>query len=256
MFLTVEDADLFVTSYGAGPRTFVAHGGWVGSGELWAQPFETMSRSWRTVTYDHRGTGATLHRGPITFARLVDDLFRVLDALQIERCVLAGESSGAMVVLEAVLRHPERFDGLVLVDGRSQGGRSPGGARFIEGCKADFAMTMDMFVTACINDPARLRETRWGKQIVMRSNGPAAVELMECLEDVHLEPRIGQVTQPTLILHGARDVITPLENARRLAQTIAGSRLVVFEDAGHVPTLTHPLEVAREIDDFFAATPG
>jgi pimeloyl-ACP methyl ester carboxylesterase len=256
MFLTVEDADLFVTSYGAGPRTFVAHGGWVGSGELWAQPFETMSRSWRTVTYDHRGTGATLHRGPITFARLVDDLFRVLDALQIERCVLAGESSGAMVVLEAVLRHPERFDGLVLVDGRSQGGRSPGGARFIEGCKADFAMTMDMFVTACINDPARLRETRWGKQIVMRSNGPAAVELMECLEDVHLEPRIGQVTQPTLILHGARDVITPLENARRLAQTIAGSRLVVFEDAGHVPTLTHPLQVAREIDGFFAAPRG
>jgi pimeloyl-ACP methyl ester carboxylesterase len=115
---------------------------------------------------------------------------------------------------------------------------------------------MDMFVTACINDPARPRETRWGKQIVMRSNGPAAVELMECLEDVHLEPRIGQVTQPTLILHGARDVITPLENARRLAQTIAGSRLVVFEDAGHVPTLTHPLEVAREIDDFFGAPRG
>jgi pimeloyl-ACP methyl ester carboxylesterase len=251
MFLTVEDADLFVTSYGAGPRTFVAHGGWVGSGELWALPFETMSRTWRTVTYDHRGTGATIHRGPITFERLVGDLFRVLDALQIERCVLAGESSGAMVALEAVLRHPDRFDGLVLVDGRYQGGRSAGAARFIEGCKADFAKTMDMFVTACINDPARPRETRWGKQIVMRSNGPAAVELMECLQDVQLEPRLAQ-----LILHGERDVITPLENSRRLEQTIAGSRLVVFEDAGHVPTLTHPLQVAREIDGFFAAPRG
>jgi pimeloyl-ACP methyl ester carboxylesterase len=256
MFLTVEDADLFVTSYGAGPRTFVAHGGWVGSGELWALPFETMSRTWRTVTYDHRGTGATIHRGPITFERLVGDLFRVLDALQIERCVLAGESSGAMVALEAVLRHPDRFDGLVLVDGRYQGGRSAGAARFIEGCKADFAKTMDMFVTACINDPARPRETRWGKQIVMRSNGPAAVELMECLQDVQLEPRLARIQLPTLILHGERDVITPLENSRRLKQTIAGSRLVVFEDAGHVPTLTHPLQVAREIDGFFAAPRG
>jgi pimeloyl-ACP methyl ester carboxylesterase len=256
MFLTVEDADLFVTSYGAGPRTFVAHGGWVGSGELWALPFETMSRTWRTVTYDHRGTGATIHRGPITFERLVGDLFRVLDALQIERCVLAGESSGAMVALEAVLRHPDRFDGLVLVDGRYQGGRSAGAARFIEGCKADFAKTMDMFVTACINDPARARETRWGKQIVMRSNGPAAVELMECLQDVQLESRLARIQLPTLILHGERDVITPLENSRRLEQTIAGSRLVVLEDAGHVPTLTHPLQVAREIDGFFAAPRG
>jgi pimeloyl-ACP methyl ester carboxylesterase len=113
-----------------------------------------------------------------------------------------------------------------------------------------------MFVTACINDPARPRETRWGKQIVMRSNGPAAVELMECLQDVQLEPRLAQIQLPTLILHGERDVITPLENSRRLEQTIAGSRLVVFEDAGHVPTLTHPLQVAREIDGFFAAPRG
>lgn len=119
MFLKSADADLFITSFGSCPRTIVAHGGWVGSGELWQLPFEQLSRSWRCVTYDHRGTGATVNRAPkITFELLVDDLFRVLDALKIETCVLAGESSGAFVVLAAALRHPERFSGLVLVDGR------------------------------------------------------------------------------------------------------------------------------------------
>ena len=50
MFLKTSDAELLVTSYGDSPRTIIAHGGWVGSGELWAAPFERLSRSWRTVT--------------------------------------------------------------------------------------------------------------------------------------------------------------------------------------------------------------
>jgi pimeloyl-ACP methyl ester carboxylesterase len=61
MFLKLEDVELFVSSFGKGPPTLIAHGGWVGSGELWSQPFEILSRSWRTITYDHRGTGATIN---------------------------------------------------------------------------------------------------------------------------------------------------------------------------------------------------
>ena len=122
MFLKFEDAELFVSSFGKGPPTLIAHGGWVGSGELWSQPFEILSRSWRTITYDHRGTGATINHAPaITFEILVQDLFKVLDALSVEPCVLASEPSGACIALEAALRDPSRFKGLVIVDGRYQG---------------------------------------------------------------------------------------------------------------------------------------
>jgi pimeloyl-ACP methyl ester carboxylesterase len=252
MFLKSADADLFVTSCGAGPRTLVAHGGWVGSGELWQLPFEELSKSWRCVTYDHRGTGATVNHAPqITFELLVDDLFRVLDALKIETCVLAGESSGAFVVLEAALRQPERFSGLVLVDGRYQGGRSAGASRFIEGCKANFEATMEMFINACVPEEDCAAERRWGKRIVMRSSGPDAVQLMECLEPVQLEDRLPQITQPTLLIHGTRDVITPLANSENLKQKIPNSKLVTVEGAGHVPTVTRPLEVVRAIAEFF-----
>ena len=252
MFLKSADADVFVTSCGAGPRTLVAHGGWVGSGELWQLPFEELSKSWRCVTYDHRGTGATVNRAPqITFELLVDDLFRVLDALKIERCVLAGESSGACVVLEAALRHPERFNGLVLVDGRYMGGLTAGARRFIDGCKTDFEATMQMFVNACIPEQDCAAERGWAKQIVMRSSGPDAVQLMECLEVVQVEGRLQQIALPTLLIHGTADVITPLLNSQNLAQKIPNSRLVTIEGAGHVPTMTRPAEIVRAIDDFF-----
>ncbi len=252
MFLKSDDADLFVTSFGSGPKTIVAHGGWVGSGELWQPPFEDLSRRWRTVTYDHRGTGATINRAPaITFELLVSDLFRVLDALGIDTCVLAGESAGVFVVLEAALRQPARFSGLVLVDGRYQGGKSAGATRFIEGCKSNFEATMEMFVNACMPEEHCEAERRWGKQIVMRSDGPSAVQLMECLEPVQLEQRLGQIQLPTLLIHGSRDIITLLASSQNLAQKLPNSKLVTLEGAGHVPTVTRPAEVARAIEDFF-----
>lgn len=222
----------------------------MGSGELWQQPFEELSRNWRTVTYDHRGTGASINRAQtITLELLVNDLFRVLDALKVTSCVLAGESSGAFVVLEAALRQPERFNGLVLVDGRYQGGKSPGASRFIEGCKTNFAATMEAFVNACTPEEDCAAERRWGKQIVMRSDGPSAVQLMECLEPVQLEHRINQIQLPTLLIHGSRDVITPVASSQNLAQMLPESKLVIIEG---VPTVTRPSEVARAIEEYFA----
>jgi pimeloyl-ACP methyl ester carboxylesterase len=48
---------------------------------------------------------------------LVEDVFRVMDATGIERCVLAGFSRGTVTAMRAVLARPERFDGLVLMNG-------------------------------------------------------------------------------------------------------------------------------------------
>jgi pimeloyl-ACP methyl ester carboxylesterase len=252
MFLKFDDAEIFLTTFGSGTKTILAHGGWVGSGELWQQPFELLSQSWRTITYDHRGTGATVNKASnITFELLVSDLFRVLDAMKVEQCVLAAESSGACIALEAALRDPSRFQGLVLVDGRYHGGKSAGAARFIEGCKSDFPRTMDLFVDACIPEEDCQAERRWARQIVDRSNGPAAAQLLECLEIVNIESRLAEIKLPTLILHGSRDAITPLASSEHLAKKIPTNKLVVFEGAGHVPTITRPREVADAINDFF-----
>ena len=172
MFLKLTDATLMVSAFGSGPRTIVAHGGWVGSGELWFPPFEAMSKSWRTITYDHRGTGASQHRAhAITFEHLVTDLFAVLDRLEVERCVLAGESAGAAVTLAAAQRQPHRFEGLVLVSPYYDG---PVNTTLMEGCRTGFEATMDAFVDACVPEPECTAERAWGRKIVKRSTAKDA----------------------------------------------------------------------------------
>jgi pimeloyl-ACP methyl ester carboxylesterase len=252
MFLKSGSADILVQASGAGPNTLVAHGGWVGSGELWLPPFELLSRNWRTVTYDHRGSGGTISRAPaITFELLVRDLFDVLDRLGIERCVLAGESSGAAIVLEAALRQPQRFQGLVLVGARYVGTLSPGIERMLQGCKADFPATMSAFVDACVPEADCAAERAWGKQIVMRSNAKDAVEFMEALTVVDVEARLGALTMPALVLHGRRDAISPVASSEKLATLLPDAVLAILDEAGHVPTVTRPEWIAEQIDARF-----
>lgn len=253
MYLKSHDADILVSAFGASPRTLMAHGGWVGSGELWAAPFEILSRSWRTITYDHRGTGATrCAAADISFELLVEDLFRVLDALQVQSCVLAAESMGAMIAFEAALRCPERFSGLVIVGGRYTGERTPARDRLIAGCKADFPATMDAFVEACAPEEGCDAERAWGKMIVKRSNAVAAVQMMECVEHVDVQSRLHAIRVPTLILHGSCDVISPLASSEKLVELIPHAKLLVADGVGHVPTITRPQWVAEQIQDFFA----
>jgi non-heme chloroperoxidase len=149
------------------------------------------------------------------------------------------------------LRAPERFSGLVLVGARYQGQLSEGARKLIEGCKTDFPATMRAFVNACTPEDDCEAEREWAFRIVMRSSPHDAAQLLECMGDVDLAPRLREITVPTLLIHGRHDVIRPMSDSEFLQRNIAGSRLVPFENAGHVPTITRPTAVAAEIEAFF-----
>jgi pimeloyl-ACP methyl ester carboxylesterase len=252
MFIKAKDADLLAYTFGHGPKALVTHGGWVGSGELWLPVAERMPSAWKTIIYDHRGTGATISQSArITFDQLVDDLFVVLDTLRIDTCILAGESAGTMVVLEAALRQPSRFEGLVLVGARISGQPTPQSERLLQGCRLDFPATMSAFVDACVPEEDASAERAWGKKIVMRSTAKDAIDLMTCLEGQDFPPRLATINLPTLVLHGSRDVISPLANATSIVSTMPQAELVVAEGAGHVPTVTRPQWVADVIQAKF-----
>ena len=110
---------------------------------------------------------------------------------------------------------------------------------------------MEAFVNACTPEDDCDAERAWGKQIVNRSNGPAAIQLLECLEEIEIESRLASIAIPTLVLHGSRDVITPLSSSETLAALIPNARLVIAEGAGHVPTVTRPEWIADQVESFF-----
>ena len=102
-------------SFGAGPATLVGVAGSFANWEIWAPVFELLSAQWRVVGFDHDGVGETkVAVEEIAHERHVETLLSVLDAQHVERCVVAGDSANAAVAIAAVLREPERFDGLAI----------------------------------------------------------------------------------------------------------------------------------------------
>ena len=112
----------------------------------------------------------------ITFERLVYDIFAVMDALKIERCVLAAESAGALTALAAAWRQPDRITGLVLVDALLHQLPVEDGNPFLQGLSTSMG-TIDRFVTACVPEPDSDHIKRWGRQILGRASQAAAIAL-------------------------------------------------------------------------------
>lgn len=246
VFLDVNGARLHVVSFGAGPTTLLAVGGWIGDWELWEGPFERLSAGWRCVAFDHRGAGESpVPPATITPAALVDDVLGVMDRLGIDRCILAGESLGALTALGAVLRAPARFRGVVLVDGApavTEAEVRP----LIDGARADLRATIAAFVDRCTPEPDVAHLRRWGRNMLARAESEAAARLFESHLDEPPLP-LADVRVPTLVIHGTEDRIVPLAVGEWVAASIPGARLVRVEGAGHVPTVTRPLEVAEAI---------
>lgn len=254
MFISAGDARLFSTSFG--PRSapvILGIGGWIGSWELWAEPFSILSESLQTIAYDHRGSGATIAPvQSITFENLVSDVFTVLDAYKAETCVLAAESAGALTALGAALAQPKRISRLVIVDGMYHRSAPPGQDRFLQGLRTAYPATLKRFMELCIPEPGCEHIVTWGRQILDRASPEGAVALYEMAGSVDLRAQLGRIDQRTLVVHGALDAIVPLAQGRALASALPNARLVVLDDAGHVPTMTRPVEVARAISEFLS----
>ncbi len=252
MFIQTGDTQLLTVSFGQSQQTILALGGWAGSWELWQGPFAHLSRTWRTVAFDHRGTGATIAPlESITVENMVADVFTVMHALGVTHGVLAAESAGATVALLAALQRPELFSGLVLVDGLIHHPADNENNLFLQSLKTDFEGTISRFVDMCVPEREAVAIRRWGRQILHRSEPAAAARLIECMAGIDLRSRVSEITIPTVIIHGSEDKIVPLSDALFLADEIPSAQLHVIDGAGHVPTMTHADEVAGIIDTYF-----
>ncbi|HEY8292281.1 MAG TPA: alpha/beta hydrolase [Thermomicrobiales bacterium] len=255
MFLPINGQRINVVAFGPGPRTIIGVGGWAGNWELWQQPFEELSRTWRTVAYDHRGAGETVVPiAEITTEGLVADVFGVMDALSIERCVVGAESSGARTALLAALERPERIEGLVLIDGSYLGSPVRDHDPLGDLLRSDFEAAIYQFMERCTPGEGLEHIRRWGRDILRRSRAVAAVRLRELGDTPDITERLAEIHIPTLIIHSARDQIVPVTLSEQLAARIVGSKIVVLDSDCHVPTMTDAEQVVTAIEEFFGHT--
>jgi pimeloyl-ACP methyl ester carboxylesterase len=249
MFIRRPDAELHVLSFGQGPLTLLAMGGWIASGEIWFDLFGHLPH-WRCVAIDHRGSGSTTHRGPITLDAMADDVLAVADVLGLQSCLLAAESSGAAVALRAVQKAPSRFLGQVLVGSKWQRPDVAAQDNFIAQLQRDYPATLRGFVNHSLPETPSPELRHWALRSLLRTDVAEAVELLRCQRQVPPDDTPPRLDLPTLLLHGTQDHIVPLASSRQLAAHLTQCELHELPGLGHVPMVTAPGDTALRIDTF------
>ena len=105
------------TQAGEGPDLVLIHGL---TGNLAVWHLQIVPRLWdhfRVTTYDLRGHGYSgVPATGYDADQMAQDLFELLDALEIERAAVAGHSYGADIALYAANRHPERIEQIIAIE--------------------------------------------------------------------------------------------------------------------------------------------
>jgi pimeloyl-ACP methyl ester carboxylesterase len=184
---------------------------------------------------------------------MVADVLAVADALSIDQCVLAAESAGVAIAIQAALAHPHRFTGLICIAGVYHRPAPIAPDPFVASLRANYQATLAQFVAACIPEPDSAALRHWGRQIVNRTDQEAAIRLYESMDGLDLRSSVNRIHQPTLILHGTDDTIQPMQASEWLATQIPQSQLHLLPGVGHVPTVTRPQDVVRTINEYFIA---
>lgn len=204
-----------------------------------------FSKSRPTFIFDHRGVGQSEDPGTGFSTRdLADDTAGLFEALDIEQADVLGAFMGGMAAQELALSHPGKVRKLVLVGSYAR----PDAKRrmLLEdwAALARAGMPMDGMVRKrlvwTLSDETLEQEDLIGTMLdfFLEQDTPVGSELFErqCEACLHHDTtaRLGDIRQPTLIVCGKDDQLTPPKLHRELAQGIPQSRLVVIDFGAHL----------------------
>ena len=189
----------------------------------------------------------------------------LLDRLKVQRVVIGGNSLGGEVAWRTAFLAPQRVAGLVLVDasGLAFTPKSvPLG--FLVARVPVLNHVMDWVLPRSLvaqgledvyGDPKQVTPELVDRyfELALRDGYRRALALrLQHLQLGEDAERIATLKLPTLILWGGRDRLIPPENAQGFHRQIEGSRLVVFDDLGHVPHEEAPARTVQPVLDFLA----
>jgi len=195
------------------------------------------------------------HPAGMSLSTVPDMAAWVLDFLTqqgLERCVLGGYSVGGAVVLETALSAPDRFRGLVLI---ATGARLRVRQEFFDLLAGDNDAAVEEVLRWWFAPAASPRVVERAR-MALRMVSPAVVhDDFWAANQFDAMDRVGEIRLPTLILCGEEDRLTPVKYSEYLHGRIAGSRLVVIPNAGHMVVLEQPRATNEAIAAFLRALP-
>lgn len=230
---------------------------------LWTAQRVALAPQARCIVPDIRGFGHSSTHGPYSMDQYADDVAALLDYLGIERAVVCGLSMGGYIAMAMWRRHPNRVKALVFCDTRAGTDTDDAKQR-----RDELAVMVKYGGTRVITDAqitgmvgATTRERRPEVMAALRAmmGRQSAAGVIGALQALRDRPdsreTLRSISVPSLVIVGEDDVLTPIKDARGIAEALPSAarvRLEIIAGAGHVPCLERPAATTHALSDFLA----
>ncbi|MFN8473354.1 MAG: alpha/beta fold hydrolase [Anaerolineae bacterium] len=228
------DAVINYAVAGAGHPIILIHG-LAGSHRWWQRTVQAFARQGRVYSIDLVGFGES--RGDVGFdleegARYIAQWMEYLD---LRAATVIGHSMGGYIAAELAADYPDKVAILILVDAAT----TPLGVNLVRN-----AMSMAQEARRA---PLTLLPTFFDdvRRAGFRTIWQAGMQL--CTADIR--PKLARIQQPTLLVWGEKDMLTPISFAHSLVRIMPNARLVTLDGCGHAPHW----ERAEEFTDIILA---
>ena len=246
--VSIGDAEIYYESTGDGPPLLLVPG-LGGQGNFWAQQVPALSRHFRVIVHDHRGTGASTHsKIQYSVEQMAGDALKLMDALGIDSAHLVGHSTGGAIGQVIAQDHPARLRSLVL--SATWAGPDPYFRRLFESRREILTtLGVEAYSRASVLMLAPPWWVRANDAAIAQQHRQAAaasppVEILTSRIDAIVRfdrrARMGEIRVPALVIVAADDMITPRFYSDELASGIPGAKLVVLEGGGHYTPVIRP----------------
>ncbi|MFQ3229256.1 MAG: pimeloyl-ACP methyl ester carboxylesterase [Reinekea sp.] len=225
---------------------------------------ESLIEERRVIRFDMAGFGLT---GPsadndYSIEHYASTVIAVLDHLNVDQVVLAGNSLGGNIAWVTALLYPQRIDALILVDSSGlpfEAKSVPIGFKIastpILNKLAEQILPRNLVESSVKNvfgDPNLVTTELVDRYFDLTTRAGSRQALAERARQTKLTltDRITELTLPTLILWGGLDGLIPLDIGHQFQNKLSNSQLVVFDNLGHVPQEEGPEETVSEVKRF------
>lgn len=227
--------------------------------EFWVPVAEALAARYRVILPDLRGHGdSRVGEGPATMEKHAADLARLLDDADIGRAPMIGVSIGGYILFEFWRRNRGRVAALGLCNTKAQADTAEGRAGRLQAANDVLDRGMEPFFEAMIQKvlAQTMRDTRpdlieaaLSMMRKMSANDVAQVQRGMAERPDSVET-LKTINVPTLLITGAEDRMTGVEEAELMHQHIMGSEMRVIPKAGHYSPWEQPQQAIRLLRQF------
>ena len=258
--VTLRDgARLTVEVSGEGRPLFLISGVG-GTAAFWRPLGEALGDGFKAVSFDQRGIGAS-ERGttPVSVRALAEDVWEIVDALDVDMPVLCGHSTGGAIAQEMALLRPGAAGGLIL------SGTWAGPDPFLTtlfGARRELLKSSPkayVELAALFSSPPRWHHAHpealeaAGKAVPDATQVSIIDERIGALLGHDCRDRFGAIRERCLVLGAEDDMVVPAYLQEELAAALGQSELQLFDHGGHFFPVTRANETAAVMRRWSAA---